>query len=173
MKTGAEEPQTGATHASSGDLGTGILLALLGASAVFGAFRMPLPDRTPPLVGYLTYPGAVPLAAGLVVFLGGVAIGLGGWRNRRRPAVPIARAWRPVLSSVRLRRGGGVLLLILLYVACLAGRLLPFWAATYLYLALTMVWLRAGTIAGIIGISLGVAVLLEVVFGMALRLPLP
>jgi hypothetical protein len=71
------------------------------------------------------------------------------------------------------RRGAGVLSLILLYVGCLVAGLLPFWVATYLYLALTMVWLRVRSLLRIIGLALGVALFLHVTFGIILRLPLP
>lgn len=165
-----ERARSGAARA---DVLSGGVLVLLGSAAAIGALQMPRQQRAGPLADFLTYPGTLPLLVGLLVAIGGLAILWQGWRAGR--SAP--RGWRESLAAVLrtagFRRGAGLFGIILLYVGILMLGVLPFWVATYLYLAVTMVWLRASSLGVIIGVSLAVAVALELGFGMLLRLPLP
>jgi hypothetical protein len=160
-----------ATGSGITDFITGSAIAALGLAAIWGGLLLPRPTGVRPLTAYLTYPGAMPLVIGVLVFAGGLVVARAGWQSRR--VAGAVGSGRTVWRLETFRRGAGVLSLILLYVGCLVAGLLPFWVATYLYLALTMVWLRVRSLLRIIGLALGVALFLHVTFGIILRLPLP
>ena len=126
-----ESPKPGMPRA---DFWTGLAFALLGLAVVWASLEMPrFADRN---INPYTVPGLVPGALGAIILVLGAALLVraalaGGWR------------W----SGVGLAGGPGVrrlalaLILCLGYAAGLVGRM-PFWLATFLFVAAFVVLLE-------------------------------
>ena len=113
---------------SRADFITGLILTALGVGVVVLSLDMPrFEERN---INPYTVPGLVPAALGLVIaVLGGLlalrAARAGGWR--------LETATRPS-DPATVRQIGMTLVLTLGYAAVLVGRL-PFWLATFLFVA--------------------------------------
>ena len=155
------------------DLAGGIAVIGLGVAALVGAARIPRTGSATGLTLYLTYPGALPLLLGFGLIIGGVVIAVSAWRRGGRPDKSARAGLAGFLRLDSVRRGSIVLGLITAYALSLIAGALSFWAATYFFLSLTLVWLRAGPVWKVMVISLGTALLLQLLFGTLMRLPLP
>jgi Tripartite tricarboxylate transporter TctB family len=115
------------------DFVTGLVLIALGIAIVVASLAMP---RFAELeVNPYTAPGLVPGALGLVILILGTALfvraaRVGGWRLLDR--APGRRSWH---SDPGTRNLALAVLLCLAYAAGLVGRV-PFWLATFLFMAL-------------------------------------
>lgn len=114
------------------DFVTGLVLIALGIAIVVASAAMPRFEELQ--VNPYTVPGLVPGVLGVVILiLGGVLFGraarAGGWRLAERTGQ--AARWR---TNPGMRRVLLSVALCLLYAAGLLGRL-PFWLATFLFVA--------------------------------------
>ena len=113
------------------DLATGLVLLALGVAVVVESLRMPRFEHLN--VNPYTVPGLVPGALGAVILVLGALLFLraaraGGWRLGGGAA---PRSWLGDPGVRRLLLAAG---LCVVYAALLVGRL-PFWLATFLFVA--------------------------------------
>jgi hypothetical protein len=164
--------QSAAAVSERSNLVGGIILTIIGLAAIAGALRLPRAGGGPATTTYLTYAGALPLLLGITIASGGIVLACTAWR-RRRDAGPRGIGFLEQLAGASRSRGAFVLGGVTAYAAVLMFQLLPFWAATYFYLAVTMVGLRAGSLRVVLLTSLGTSLGLHVLFGTVMGLPLP
>jgi putative tricarboxylic transport membrane protein len=160
------------------DLVSGVVLALVGLGALYGAWTMPrLEERG---VHPLTVPGLVPGLLALALVACGAMLALGAWRGgdlRAGLAALVALA-----ASRPAGRVAAALALVLVYTLVLVGWL-PFWLATALFVfafiavfelllteerpppARTLAWAAA------IALAAGLAAVLVFERGFLVRLP--
>ena len=132
--TGEVPPESSKPGMPRADFVTGLAFALLGLAVVWASLEMPrFEDRA---INPYTIPGLVPGVLGAIILaLGAVLL----------VRAALAGGWR--LSAVRPEKGPGVrrlvlaLILCLGYAAGLVGRV-PFWLATFLFVATFVVLLE-------------------------------
>ena len=130
METGVHPPS--ARTMVKADFVTGLIFFTLGVAVVVESLRMPRFEELD--VNPYTAPGMVPgILGAIILMLGAVlfvrAARAGGWRLAER--TPDAQ---PFLADPGARRLRLAIALCLLYAAGLVGRL-PFWLATFLFVA--------------------------------------
>ena len=130
METGVHPPS--ARTMVKADFVTGLIFFALGVAVVVESLRMPRFEELD--VNPYTAPGLVPgILGAIILMLGAVlfvrAARAGGWRLAER--APDAQ---PFLADPGARRLLLAVALCLLYAAGLVGRL-PFWLATFLFVA--------------------------------------
>ncbi|WP_366555003.1 tripartite tricarboxylate transporter TctB family protein [Aquibaculum sediminis] len=122
------------------EIAAGLILAVIGGACVAAAMAAPQPGLDP--LG----PGALPMAAALIVILLSLAmIGQALRRKRFEPSASFAESTdsggtRQTPSPLPLLQ---VSIVTLLYVAALAFLRLPYWGATLVFVTIT-VWLLSG-----------------------------
>jgi putative tricarboxylic transport membrane protein len=154
------------------DLITGLLLIGGGAFAVVAGWKMPRSPRLEPTMAMVTSPGMLPLVCGaLLAIMGGDLVGhavrAGGLLERADLGRALQRITQP-----DVRRMAVVTLLLAVFIFGLIGRM-PYWAATMLYLAALMVYLRGASPIVTLILAAAVAAGVDLLFGELVRIPLP
>jgi putative tricarboxylic transport membrane protein len=154
------------------DLITGLLLIGGGAFAVVAGWTMPRSPRLEPTMAMVTSPGMLPLVCGvLLAIMGGYLVGhavrAGGLLER----ADLGRALQGI-TQPDVRRMAVVTLLLAVFIFGLIGRM-PYWAATMLYLAALMAYLRGASPIVTLILAAAIAVGVDLLFGELVRIPLP
>lgn len=154
------------------DLATGLLLCAVGIASAAVGLRMPRPEAAGAITAFLVSPGAMPILLGTTLTVGGLAILRRGYRESGLPGLKDVYRLRRAAGSPVAKRTLTVIGTFTLFVLVLIGRL-PFWLATFTYLAVLMTLLRAARFRVILGVSFLVAIGLHLLFGVVMQLPLP
>lgn len=145
---------------SRADLAFGSLLIALGLGIVVESWRMPrFADQG---VNPWSVPGLVPGILGVVILI--LALVLVGRSIRRLAAAGGADEVSGPLTGLSIPRLGLTLLLTLVYAAGLVGRL-PFWLATFLFVAAFVFLFEWGSERGRLGSAVAAIIIGAVVSG--------
>jgi len=129
-----ESASTQARAEASSDLRSAFGWGAFGVAVLVGSIRM---DRLQSQhINPYTVPGLLPGLLGIVFIVLAVLLGLRSWR--RGGAV----GNRPAIDSAFVRRLGLVIALILVYSVVLVGHGMPFWLASAIYVAASIVTLQ-------------------------------
>lgn len=125
--------------AASSDLRGAFGWAAFGVAVLVGSIRMDRLEHQH--INPYTVPGLLPGLLGIVIIVLALLLGLRSWR--RGGAV---RDW-PAIDHVFIRRLGLIIGLIVVYSVVLVGHGMPFWLASALYVAVSIVTLQHAQLA--------------------------
>lgn len=154
------------------DVLSGLVLVGVGFLAAVTALGMPIPPDLDPLLGYLTYPGSMPLLLGFFLILGGLALVWHGFRIAGPPGSSELRRWVTAAFSQEGRRAALIFLLLVVYSMLLLGRV-PFWLATFVYLVAVMALVGGVRLRTVAAVALAASASLHLLFEFVFNLPLP
>ncbi len=155
------------------DVISSIILIILGIYVIKEALKMPA-TGLPGTVEQEFYlaPGFFPIIVAIVLIIMGLFLLINGIRSGGRISKDDLRKFVKIFTSKNAIRSIVITALIIIYTIILLGRI-PFFWATFIFLAGSMFFLKAGSWWSILLISTIGSLIIQYCFGTLARIPLP
>ncbi len=154
---------------NAADVVVGIFFLVLGPVLVYSSLQMRVYGS------FLDAPGFFPMILGIIfTIMGGILLNTAVKRNGLKELKEVIRNKEIVkgLRSDTTTRALVLIALMAVYIFGLIGRV-HFTIATFLYLVVTMLYLKATSVVNIVLISIGTAIAISYAFSNFFRIPLP